>query len=160
LESLWVEGTSYLGARTNDLTANSLRVPQGTSGGNYVQIQGRAAGTGPDVSAQGVDTNIALRLYSKGTGSIEVVPGGSLRAARFNPVASSVNYHDFYPSATGQPLQLLANGADTNIDIRFVPKGTGRVRFGTHTGTADTAVSGYIEIVDGGGTVRKLAVIT
>jgi hypothetical protein len=160
LESLWVEGTTYLGALVNDLTANSLRVPQGTSGGNYVQIQGRAAGTGPDISAQGADTNINLKIYSKGTGAIEMVPGSSTRAARFMQVASAVNYTDIYGSATGQPLQIFANGTDTNIDIRFVPKGTGRVRFGTHTGTADTAVSGYIEIVDGGGTVRKLAVIT
>jgi hypothetical protein len=40
------------------------------------------------------------------------------------------------------------------------PKGTGVVQFGTHTGTADTAISGYIEIKDAGGTTRKLAIIT
>jgi hypothetical protein len=137
----------------------SLLVAKGTTGGNYIAVTGRAAGTPADIAPRGADTNINLRLYSKGTGNIEMAPG-AVRAARVMYTASAVNYTDIYGSVAGQPLQLLANGTDTNIDIRFVPKGTGRVRFGTHTGTADTAVSGYIEIVDSGGTIRKLAVIT
>lgn len=144
----------------DEASSCSLLVAKGTAAGNYVAVTGRAAGTPPDIAPRGVDTNIGLRLYTKGTGAIELSPGSLTRAARFMQVASAVNYIDFYGSATGQPLQIFANGSDTNIDIRLVPKGTGRVRYGTHTATVDTAVSGYIEIVDSGGTVRKLAVIT
>ena len=104
----------------------------------------------------GRQLGVALGGEGDGTGAA----GGSTRAARFMPVASAVNYTDFYGSVAGQPLQIFANGSDTNIDIRLVPKGTGRVRFGTLTASADAPVSGYIEIVDSGGTVRKLAVIT
>ena len=55
---------------------------------------------------------------------------------------------------------VRAEGSTTNVDLYVKPKGTGRVAFGTHTATGDTAISGYIEIKDAGGTVRKLAVIT
>jgi hypothetical protein len=55
---------------------------------------------------------------------------------------------------------LSTAGTGDNIDMRFLPKGTGKVRFGTHAGTADAPVSGYVEIKDAAGTVRKLAVIS
>jgi hypothetical protein len=73
---------------------------------------------------------------------------------------SAVNYLDAVNAATGDPAMLRAQGDDTNIDLRLLPKGTGRVRFGAHSATSDTAVSGYIEIIDSSGTVRKLAIIT
>ena len=52
------------------------------------------------------------------------------------------------------------SGSNANQDIKINPIGTGKVRFGTHAATSDTAVSGYIEIKDAGGTVRKLAIIS
>jgi len=73
---------------------------------------------------------------------------------------SAVNYLDAVNAATGDPVLLRAQGDDTNIDLKLLPKGTGRVHFGVHSTTADTAISGYIEIVDSTGAVRKLAVIT
>jgi hypothetical protein len=48
--------------------------------------------------------------------------------------------------------------ASVTGDVYLNPAGS--VRFGTHTGTGDTAISGYITINDAGGTPRKLAVIT
>ena len=74
--------------------------------------------------------------------------------------ASAVNYLDAVNAATGVAPYLRATGTDANIDLRLLPKGTGRVRFGAHSATSDTAVSGYIEIIDNSGTVRKLAIIT
>lgn len=62
-------------------------------------------------------------------------------------------------SSTGQG-RLDAAGASTNADVYLVPKGTGNVKFGTHTASADAAVSGYITIKDSTGATRKLAVIT
>ena len=63
-------------------------------------------------------------------------------------------------AAAGAAPSIAVAGSDTDINLQLSPKGTGRVRFGTHTAVADTAVSGYIEILDAGGTVRRLAVIT
>lgn len=74
--------------------------------------------------------------------------------------ANSVNYVQTVGAATGTMPSVNAAGSDTNIDLTLVPKGTGNVRFGTHTGSADAAISGYIEIKDAGGTTRKLAVIS
>lgn len=125
LESLAVEGTSYLGAATNDITANSLRVPQGTSGGNYVEIQGRASGTGPDISAKGVDPAVELRASSKGAAAVEVWTNGlGSRAARFMPVTSAVNRFDFYPAAAGGGVRIVAAG-ETNVNVSVEPSGTG-----------------------------------
>lgn len=55
--------------------------------------------------------------------------------------------------------EIKAEGAATNADIILTPKGTGKVRVGTFTGSADAPVTGYITIRDAGGTDRKLAVI-
>lgn len=54
---------------------------------------------------------------------------------------------------------LKVTGPADNADMQFIPKGTGRVRFGTHTASADTLVTGYVEIKDSSGVVRRLAVI-
>jgi hypothetical protein len=54
---------------------------------------------------------------------------------------------------------LRAEGTAANVDLAFLPKGTGHVRFGTLTGSSDVPVTGYIEIKDFNGVVRKLAVI-
>lgn len=84
-----------------------------------------------------------------------------VRAARMMYVASGTNYLDIYPAINGSPVQLAAGGSsDTDVDIRLAPKGSGVVRFGTHAGLAAETVSGYIEIKDAGGTVRKLAVVS
>jgi hypothetical protein len=53
-----------------------------------------------------------------------------------------------------------AGTGDANIDVRFTPKGTGRVRYGTHSAIAAETVTGFIEIKDAGGTVRKIAVVS
>lgn len=70
------------------------------------------------------------------------------------------NHIRLFSEATGTSPQIQAAGADTNIDLRLIPKGTGYVQYGNITATADAPISGYIEIKDSGGTVRKLAVIS
>ena len=62
------------------------------------------------------------------------------------------------PSAAG-PVQIGAVGASTDIDLTLAPKAAGRVRFGALVASADVPVTGYIEIKDAGGTVRRLAVV-
>ena len=59
----------------------------------------------------------------------------------------------------GVRMQSAGTGA-ANIDLPLVPLGTGRVQFGTHAAISSETLSGYIEIKDAGGTVRKLAVVS
>ena len=64
--------------------------------------------------------------------------------------------------ATGNHA-ITAEAAGTgsaNIDLSLVPKGTGAVRFGTHSALAAETVTGYITIKDAGGTSRKVAVVS
>lgn len=60
----------------------------------------------------------------------------------------------------GGIVEASAAGADTDIDYRITPKGTnGRVRFGTYAATSYPAITGYMEVKDAAGTVRKAAII-
>lgn len=127
--------------------------------GNGVALGSIASGPNATITATGTDTNIGLRLLSKGTYAIELRPG-DLRTMVFNYVASAVNYLSVYPSITGSPTRIAATGTDTNIDVSLEAKGTGRLRIGAHTTSSDAAITGYIEVKDSSGTVRKLAVIS
>jgi hypothetical protein len=70
-----------------------------------------------------------------------------------------VNYLDIISSATTVAPSIAAEGTDTDIDLKLTPKGAGTVKFGTHTGSGDAAVNGYITIKDAAGNTRKLATI-
>lgn len=100
----------------------------------------------------------AERMKLDETGILTV--GGSARQFEVTVTASAVNYLSLTGGATGNAASVAVAGSDANIDLKLAPKGTGVVSYGTHTATADTAVSGYITIKDSGGTTRKLAVIT
>lgn len=153
------KGTGGHTFTTGGGAVNQLIVSHTASAVNYVQVTGAATGSGPIVSAQGSDANVALVLDTKGTGSM-FMRGGGTTQFRVRRTASSVNYASVTGATSGNAPVFEVEGTDTNIDLALTPKGTGRVRFGTHTATADTAISGYIEILDSGGTVRRLAVIT
>jgi hypothetical protein len=56
-------------------------------------------------------------------------------------------------------VRLTGEGSASDIDVFLVPKGSGNVRFGTRTASSDVPVTGYIEIKDAAGTVRRLAVV-
>ena len=141
--------------RTNGAIAGveQFRVSHTASAVNYVQATGGATTAAPVISAQGSDTNISLTFNKKGTGNFQFV----------GPVvlgSSGANFMQIVGAGAGSAPAISAQGSDTNINFTIQPKGTGRVQFGTHTATTDTAISGYIEILDAGGTLRKLAVIT
>lgn len=55
---------------------------------------------------------------------------------------------------------IRAEGSAADVDLQLQGKGSGKLRFGTRTATADAPVTGYIEIKDAAGTLRKLAVIS
>ena len=72
--------------------------------------------------------------------------------------ATPVNYARIAGANAGGNPTILAEGASTDIDLAFTPKGTGTMRFGTYTAGAATDSTGYITIKDSGGTTRKLMV--
>lgn len=90
------------------------------------------------------------------------VKSASVSATQTEVISGNAWTNDFAvltSSAAGR-CNLEARGASANIDVHIEPKGTGVLRVGTHTASADAPVSGYITIRDTSGTVRKLAVIT
>jgi len=84
---------------------------------------------------------------------------GNLRIYGISGSASPANYLELTGNIASGPPIISAEGSDTNIDILFTPKGTGRMRFGTHTGSGDAAVNGYITILAADGATIKLATI-
>lgn len=79
---------------------------------------------------------------------------------RWRAVTAQVNYFDAVGSAAASPVELQAVGTDTDIDLALAPKGTGVLRFGSHSSIASETVTGYVTIKDAGGTLRKLAVVS
>lgn len=55
--------------------------------------------------------------------------------------------------------ETAGTGTD-DIDVTLTPAGTGRVRYGTHSAIGAETVTGFIEIKDAGGTIRKIAVVS
>lgn len=129
----------------------------GRNGANWLT---QASGSSfAELVAKGDDTNVDVRVSPKGTGSVEMRSRGSRALRATNPTGTLVNWVDVHGSAASTPPDLAAVGSDTNISLLLLPKGTGKVRFGTRTASSDVAITGYVEIEDAGGTIRKLAVI-
>lgn len=84
----------------------------GVTAGNYVRITNRSTGSGPQIQAQGVDTNVGLTLNSKGTGAITVSSGGAA----------------FMTGGTGASLEATTG----NIDLTCIA-GTATVNAGAVT---------------------------
>jgi hypothetical protein len=157
-------GSPTISAQGSDANPNLVLNPKGTGGltstinGGSFTVTRNSGINIMKLTAAGTQN---LALQATGGGAVYLKTGDDALTqfvAQHN--GSAVNYLQATGAATTASPVLSAQGSDTNIDITFTPKGTGNVRFGTHTGTADTAISGYIEIKDSGGTIRKLAVIT
>ena len=123
-------------------------------------MYGGTTGSNSNIRFNGSDTNVSGSYRTKGTGVHDFNTNDNLLQFRVGHTASAVNYLSVTGAAAGASPVLSAVGSDTNINLRLTPKGTGRVQYGTHTATSDTAISGFIEILDAAGNVRKLAVIT
>jgi hypothetical protein len=139
--------------------SEQFRISHTASAVNYVQVTGAATGSSPIISSQGSDANARLVLNAKGSSSgIDLLMNGA-RQVFIGTNGSAVNYLQLGGTAAGAAPSVAVQGSDTNIDLALTPKGTGRVKFGTYTANMALTIQGYIEIVDSGGTVRKLAVI-
>ncbi len=157
--NLTTKGTGAVKLNTGG--GEQLRVSNTASAVNYVQVTGNATTGYPQLSAQGSDTNPGILYTTKGTGEHRFSTASSVTAIQFRVrhINAPANYCAVIGAPAGSTPEFQTLGTDTNIDLALTPKGTGLVRFGTHTATALT-ISGYIEIKDAGGTIRKLAVVT
>jgi hypothetical protein len=153
------KGTGSHSFNTNNSTSiQQMVVTHTASAVNYVQVTGAATGSAPNFQFTGSDANVLASFGTKGTGSFSFYSGGlTNRQVRIDGASAAVNYLDFYGSVAGSAPSVRVGGTDTNIDLTLTPKGTGNVRFGTYTGTILTP-TGYIEIKDSGGTIRRLLV--
>jgi len=118
-------------------------------------VLGDSAGVA-QIDIVGASTNASLLLRSRGTGSVYMGGSDGTYLFRADRVASAVNYVSTTPAVTGGTPALTGNGTDANIDLLLQGKGTGLVRFGTHTGGGDTTSNGYITVRDAAGNTRKL----
>ena len=154
--SISSRGTGTLFFRTNGVNQVQMQVTHTASAVNFVQVTGGATGNGSTISVQGSDANAFLAITSKGTSAIRLQTNGSNQVL-INNTTSAINQIGLTGSTAGIAPQISTLGTDTNINLALTPKGTGRVQFGTYTGTILTP-TGFIEIVDAGGTVRRLLV--
>jgi hypothetical protein len=127
------------------------------SDSRYAEISSTGGGSNTLIfkTGNGTSPQEFLRIAANG----DMTLGGSNTAPNFKIVrnGSAINFLQVTGSDTGVAPVLSAQGTDTNIDLSLTPKGTGNVRFGTYTGTILTP-TGYVEIKDSGGTVRRLLV--
>lgn len=153
------QGTGNIRFLTNAVNQEQLRVAHTASAVNYVQVTGAATTGLPQITAQGSDTNPGLLYITKGVGEHRFASNASAANIQFRipHTASAVNYGTVTGAAAGASPVFGVLGSDTNIDLALTPKGTGNVRFGTYTGTILTP-TGYVEIKDAGGTIRRLLV--
>jgi hypothetical protein len=153
----YTKGTNNHVFRTNGNGGPTQAVIAHTASAvNYVQVTGAATTVAPNISAQGSDTNIPLRLSSKGDATIYGVGNGNTIFDVYGP-ASSANYVRLRANTAGTSPALQSFGSDTDIDLTLTPKGAGNVRFGTYTAGILTP-TGYITVKDSGGTTRRLLV--
>jgi hypothetical protein len=145
-----VKGAGNHVFRTNDTNQTQFQISHTASAVNYVQVTGAATGGIPAISAQGSDSNVSLVFQRKGSGQVFISSPTNLGTIGANNIG-------VLGAAAGASPTIQSQGSDTNIDINLTPKGIGNVRFGTYTGTILTP-TGYVEIKDSGGTVRRLLV--
>jgi hypothetical protein len=150
-------GTGNIRFYTNNIGQEQARIAHTASAVNYVQVTGGATGSGPTISAQGSDAVINLSLAAKGGGSSVLFQANGLNAFQVSGTGTVVNRLRASGAIAGASPVFDVVGSDGNIDLTLTPKGTGNVRFGTFTSSVLTP-TGYVEIKDSGGTVRRLLV--
>ncbi len=143
-------GSVFLGDPGSSATIATSDGENATDNGEDLTIQtgdGNTTGRGGDIlilggdgggtaGADGGDITLTpgSSVDNDVNGIVCITDSNSVNVTCFEGVASAVNNFVMTNSATGSGPQLEAEGSDTNIDIRFLPKGTGVLSV---TGTTD-----------------------
>ena len=129
--------TTMLGSTTIGGVAGnqSLQVNNVAGAVDYLQVTGNSGGF-PSLSAQGASTNVSIVYGTKGTGGHNFTTNGtSVNQFVVTHTASAVNYAQVSGAVTGSPVIITAQGSDTNVNLAYAPKGTGRHTFYSNSGT-------------------------
>ena len=109
-------GEVIFGSAGTDAT---LSASDGTAGENFVILGGDgSAGAGGDITltpGSGTTTD----------GIVCITDDDSVNVMCFSGVDTAVNYVDLTNAATGGAPTFTVTGTDTNVDLVFLPKGTG-----------------------------------
>ena len=118
-----------------------LGITPTASGVNYLTVTGSAAaGASTSITATGSDSSVAMNLFTKGTGAVNLRSSTNGVVVQALPVASGVNYIQVSNATTGNPSKISAIGSDTNVSLNLVPKGTGSVQIDGNTASAKVSV--------------------
>jgi hypothetical protein len=129
---------------------------------NSAGLAGAATGQRPRIEFTGTDVTVNAAYACQGGGGHGFYSDTGLTLRQFNieHQANAVHSLAAVGGATGVAgPQLLVRSSETDADLRLVPKGSGRVRVGPHVASADAPITGYIEVKDSAGVLRKLAVV-
>jgi len=126
---------------TNSVTA--MDVGTTASAVNNLRTTNAAAGSAPSLSSVGSDTNIAIVIKGKGTGSVQlgqatstdvrlvadqpIADSSGNEFIKFTKAASAVNEVTVANAATGTAVALTATGGDTDIGMTLGAKGAGKL---------------------------------
>lgn len=136
----WTElQTLTIDDATTNATSNVLDIQKSSSGtpaaGMGARIRfGLETTTTANQIAGAIDAVWNVATHASRNSYISIKAQGvatTSEVARFQGLQNAVNYFDVYPSVTNTPVEIAANGSDTNIDIALSPKGTGVVTINT-----------------------------
>lgn len=125
--------------------------------GHALQWWGSLAQPTSFIQATGTVANYGIILGDNSTFIGNGPTNSAVASFAVANIANSVNYITAVGAAAGSPINFTAIGADTNIDMYLVAKGSGNIGFGTFTAGA-VSQTGYITIKDQLGTIRRLLV--
>jgi len=113
-----------------------LRVGHIASMVNHLTLYGSTTGNNVADYIDGSDTNVGRNYITKGTGWHAFRTGGNTSPVTQVIVghsANAVNYLQLSGGATGNQVQIGAQGSDTNINTFVYSKGTGSIDFITNS---------------------------
>lgn len=139
---IYTKGTGWLGLYPGGFP--SLSVAPVTNAVNYIKAAGAVTGSAPFIAFEGPDTNVAGGIYTKGTGALSLMPGGTL-AAQMLAVAGSNRAVTISGSNGGNPT-ISTSAGDLNLTSA---SGTVRVNGTALTSGVTTGKSIAMAIVFG-----------
>ena len=126
----------------------------------YLNVRKVAGGIAVDPGGASTED---LTIYPNGADTVAHIKLNGLSSVELHPAAGAgVDIFDYvtqYGSIGYASPDMIITCIIADKNISLVPSGTGKVKFGTFTGSGDVAVNGSISILDSGGSARKLATV-
>lgn len=158
---LGVNAPSGFGGRLFDMQVNgSSRVQVSSTGG----LELRPAGAANDFIGIGGTTNQLISFNQNALGvSLQIVGDNTGTGAGASVRFGATGYLSFQSTNrvdSGSADIGLARGSAGHLKVTDGSTGAGTLQFGIHSALAGETVTGYITIKDGGGTDRKVAIVS